>query len=125
MDVEQIAEAVFKGVESSIERALGPLLERLEALEQMEVPDVPTAAEVAKTILAGDEVATLVDLHVAEAVSKIEPIQGEKGNPGADGKDGLAARSLPQRRTCRDSDNGGQDGPIAQRRYDGRTGRPD
>jgi hypothetical protein len=89
MDVEQIAEAVFKGVESRIERALGPLLERLEALEQIEVPAVPTAAEVAKTILAGDEVATLVDLHVAEAVSKIEPIQGEKGDPGADGKDGI------------------------------------
>src|SRR5690606_10089999 len=89
MDVEQIAEAVFKGVESRIERALGPLLERLEALEQIELPAVPTAAEVAKTILAGDEVATLVDLHVAEAVAKIEPIQGEKGNPGADGKDGI------------------------------------
>lgn len=86
MDVEQIAEAVFRGVEARLEKALGPLLDRLEALEQVEIP---TASEVAKTILGGDEIATLVDLHVTEAVSQIEPIKGEKGEPGQDGRDGI------------------------------------
>ena len=86
MDVEQIAEAVFRGVEARLEKALGPLLERLEALEQVEIP---TASDVAKTILGGDEIATLVDLHVTEAVSQIEPIKGEKGEPGQDGRDGI------------------------------------
>lgn len=86
MDVEQIAEAVFRGVEARLEKALGPLLDRLEALEQVEIP---TASDVAKTILGGDEIATLVDLHVTEAVSQIDPIKGEKGEPGQDGRDGI------------------------------------
>lgn len=86
MDVEQIAEAVFRGVEARLEKALGPLLDRLEALEQVEIP---TASDVAKSILGGDEIATLVDLHVTEAVSQIEPIKGEKGEPGQDGRDGI------------------------------------
>lgn len=86
MDVDQIADAVFKGVESRIEKALGPLIERLKQLESAEVP---TASDVVKTILGGDDLATMIDLHVTEAVSKIEPIKGEKGDKGEDGKDGI------------------------------------
>lgn len=86
MNVDQIADAVFRGVEARLEKAMRPLLERLEALESVEFP---TASDVAKTILGGDEIATLVDLHVNEAVSKIEPIKGEKGEPGKDGRDGI------------------------------------
>lgn len=82
MDVEQIAEAVFRGVESRIEKALAPVLERLEQLESVEVP---TASDVARTILAGEEIKTLVDLHVTEAVEQIETIKGDPGEPGKDG----------------------------------------
>jgi hypothetical protein len=85
MDVEQIAEAVFRGVEARIGKALEPLLERLEALESVEIPDVPTAADVARTLLAGDEIKTLVDLHVTEAVEQIETVKGDPGEPGRDG----------------------------------------
>lgn len=85
MDVEQIAEAVFRGVEARIGKALEPLLERLAALEAVEIPDVPTAADVARTLLAGDEIKTLVDLHVTEAVEQIETVKGDPGEPGRDG----------------------------------------
>jgi hypothetical protein len=85
MDVEQIADAVFRGVEARIGKALEPLLERLEALESIEIPAVPTAADVARTLLAGDEIKTLVDLHVTEAVEQIETIKGDPGEPGKDG----------------------------------------
>jgi len=85
MDVDESAEAVCRGVEGRIGKALEPLLERLAALEPVEIPVVPTAADVAKTILGGEELRTLVDLHVTEAVQQIEPIQGKKGEKGADG----------------------------------------
>lgn len=86
MTNEEIADRLFQRVESMIGKALGPVLERLESLEGVEVP---TAADVAKTILAGEEMAALVDLHVSEAVAQIEPIKGEKGEPGKDGADGI------------------------------------
>lgn len=94
MDVEQIAEAVFRGVESRIEKALAPVLERIAELEGVEAPSAPSAADVARTILAGDEIKSLVDLHVAEAVSQIEPIKGDPGEPGKDGRDGLDVKDL-------------------------------
>jgi hypothetical protein len=86
MDVEKVADGVFKAVQAHVDKALAPLLERLAALEAKEVP---TAASIVAEILGGDQLATLVNLEVAEAVSKIElpePIPGEKG---ADGKDGI------------------------------------
>lgn len=86
MTNEEIADRLFQRVESMIGKALAPVLERLGELEGVEVP---TAADVAKTILAGKEMAALVDLHVSEAVAQIEPIQGEKGEPGKDGADGI------------------------------------
>lgn len=86
MTNEEIADRLFQRVESMIGKALGPVLERLESLEGVEVP---TAADVAKTILAGEEMTALVDLHVSEAVAQIEPIKGEKGEPGKDGADGI------------------------------------
>ena len=85
MDVEQIAEAVFRGVEARIGKALEPLLDRLAALESVEIPTVPTAADVARILLAGDEIKTLVDLHVTEAVEQIETVKGDPGEPGRDG----------------------------------------
>lgn len=85
MDNDQIAEAVFRGVEARIEKALGPLMERLEALESIEIPG---AADVAKAILGGEEIRTLVDLHVTEAVAQIERVKGDPGDPGKDGEPG-------------------------------------
>ena len=107
MDVEQIAEAVFRGVESRIEKALAPVLERLEQLESV---GVPTASDVARTILAGEEIKTLVDLHVTEAVEQMEPPKDGKDateddvrkavadylkeNPPEKGRDGLDLKDL-------------------------------
>jgi hypothetical protein len=86
MDVEKIADGVFKAVEAKISKALEPVLARLEALEAKEVPE---AASIIRTILAGEELATLVNLEVTEAVSQIpapkDGAPGEKGEPGRDG----------------------------------------
>lgn len=90
--LESLIAGLCPVIEAAIGKAMAPLQKRLESLEEtaaLSAATIPTAAEVAKTILAGDEVATLVDLHVAEAVANIKPIQGEKGDPGADGKDGI------------------------------------
>lgn len=85
MDVEKIADSLFKALESRIERQIAPLLSRLAVLEERQVP---TTSQVASEILGSDELSTLVDLHVAEAVAQIEPIKGEKGDPGEHGHDG-------------------------------------
>lgn len=79
MDVEKMADAVFKGVEDRIGKALGPILARLDALE---------AADPIKELLAGDQIKTLVDLEVS-AHFEANPVQhGQDGAPGTDGKDG-------------------------------------
>lgn len=89
MDFEKMADKIFQAMQEMIEKAIFPVLERLEALEQVEIPAIPTASEVAKTILGGDEMQTLVDLYVNEAVGQLEPIKGEKGDDGKDGRDGI------------------------------------
>lgn len=105
-----------KAMGAIVREAVGPLLKRIEELEAR--PPIagekgepgkdaePIAAElVVAELLAGDEVKTLVDLHVAEAVAKYfeeSPVlngndgkpgePGEKGAPGdagAPGKDGV------------------------------------
>lgn len=87
MDVEKIADGVFKAVEDRISKALEPVIARLEAVEAKEVPE---AAAIIKTILAGDELATLVNLEVTEAISQIPaPKDGEPGEKGDPGKDGV------------------------------------
>jgi hypothetical protein len=68
MDVEKVADGVFKAVQAHVDKALAPLMERLAALEAKEVP---TSAAIVAEILGGDQLATLVNLEVAEAVSKI------------------------------------------------------
>lgn len=93
MDVEKMADAVFKGVEDRIGKALEPILARLEAVE---------AADPLKALLAGDQLKTLVDLEVA-AHFEANPVQhgkdgergpaGEKGDPGSDGV-GMAGAML-------------------------------
>lgn len=91
MTNEEIADRLFKRFEAMIGKALEPLAERLAALEET---DIPTAADVARSIMSGEEIGTLVDLHVAEAVKSIEPIKGEKGDPGKDGRDGLDLKDM-------------------------------
>lgn len=87
MDVDKIADSIFKNVQARIEAALSPLVARLEAVEAKEIPE---ASEIIKTILAGDELATLVNLEVTEAVSQIPaPKDGEPGEKGDPGKDGI------------------------------------
>lgn len=85
MNVEEVADLIFRKMEDKIAKALEPVVTRLSALEEREVPK---SSEIIKEILGGDELATLVNLEVAEAVSEIEPIQGEKGDPGKDGENG-------------------------------------
>lgn len=87
MDVDKIADSIFKRVQERIEIALAPVIERLTAVEAKEIPE---AAAIIKTILAGDELATLVNLEVTEAVSQIPaPKDGEPGEKGDPGKDGI------------------------------------
>lgn len=85
MNVEEVADLIFRKMEDKIAKALEPVVTRLSALEEREVPK---SSEIIKEILGGEELATLVNLEVAEAVSQIEPIQGEKGDPGKDGENG-------------------------------------
>ena len=94
MTNEELADRLFQRVESMVAKAIGPVVERLESLETLAIP---TASEVAKTILGGDEMQTLVELYVTEAVSQIEPIKGdpgENGKDGADGRPGLDVKDL-------------------------------
>ena len=87
MDVEKIADGIFKNVQARIDQALAPLVARLE---QVEAKEIPEASAIIKTILAGDELATLVNLEVTEAVSQIPaPKDGEPGEKGHPGKDGV------------------------------------
>lgn len=87
MDVEKIADSIFKRVQERIDVALAPVIERLTAVEAKEIPE---ASAIIKTILAGDELATLVNLEVTEAVSQIPaPKDGEPGEKGDPGKDGV------------------------------------
>lgn len=89
MDVEKVADSIFKSVQDRIEKALSPLAERLTALE---AKDIPSAASIVKDVLAADSLATLVDLQVAEAVAQIElpvPADGKDGDNGDPGKDGV------------------------------------
>lgn len=85
MNVEEVADLIFRKMEDKIAKALEPVVTRLSALEEREVPK---SSEIIKEILGGDELATLVNLEVTQAVSQIEPIQGEKGDPGKDGENG-------------------------------------
>lgn len=85
MNVEEVADLIFRKMEDKIAKALEPVVTRLSAIEEREVPK---SSEIIKEILGGDELATLVNLEVTQAVSQIEPIQGEKGDPGKDGENG-------------------------------------
>lgn len=86
MTNEEIADRLFQRFDAMLAKAVAPLVERLESLEGVAVPD---AAEVAKTILGGEEIRTLVDLYVSEAVDQIETVKGDPGPAGKDGADGI------------------------------------
>jgi hypothetical protein len=89
MDIEKLADRVVELVQSRIDKALAPVLERLSAVEAKEIPE---ASAILKSILAGDELATLVNMEVTAAVEAIpvpqdgkDGVAGEKGEPGRDG----------------------------------------
>lgn len=105
IDVEKFT----AGLHDYMARALKPLAERVKALEDRapakgekgdpgprgepgrDADPVPLD-DVTAALLGTDELRTLVDLNVAEAVadhlSRNPPERGEKGDPGRDGKDG-------------------------------------
>lgn len=85
MNVEEVADLIFRKMEEKISKALEPVLVRLADVEARAIPE---SSEIISEILGGDQLATLVNLEVTEAVSKIEPIHGEKGEPGKDGENG-------------------------------------
>lgn len=79
MDVEKVADSVFKAVELRISKAIEPLFARLEALEARSIPE---ASDILKTLLGGEELATLVNLEVTEAVAAIPvPENGKDADP--------------------------------------------
>lgn len=63
MNVDKVADAVFKGVESRIEKAVAPLLERMNGIDK---------PAILKEILGGDEIRTLVDMEVSASLEELE-----------------------------------------------------
>lgn len=111
MDMEKLAAAMAPVIRSLVDRATAPLADQIRRLEARPLPEAikgdpgpegqpgkdaePVALEdVAAALLAADELRTLVDLHVAEAVSdhldRNPPEPGAKGEPGKDGQDGVS-----------------------------------
>ena len=86
----EIQKAILRACARCIRSSLEPLEKRLVAMETKDIQIDLTG--VAKELLSAEELATLVDLHVATAVSKHfegNPIQhGEKGDPGQPGEPG-------------------------------------
>lgn len=79
MDIEKLADSLFKQMEARIAASLAPVLAKLEALEAKEIPK---ADDIVREILAGDRLETLVDLHVTEAVAALPPPKdGEDAPP--------------------------------------------
>lgn len=94
-----------KAMGAIVKDAVTPLLSRLEAVERA-LETIPEAAQV-RDLLGSDELKTLVDLHVVEAVAEYfaqNPVHdgkdgadgapGEKGLPGEKGRDGLDLKDL-------------------------------
>ena len=83
MDPEKIAAAIAASVQAKVERALAPLLARLDALEAKEMPDL------VGELLASDRLKTLVNLEVVDSVAEyMAENPAPAGKDGADGKDG-------------------------------------
>lgn len=101
--------AILKACARFLSKRLEPIEQRIKAVETKEIPPpVIKLDDVVKEILSTDELKTLVDLHVAEAVAAgvakhfVEnPIRqpedgkpGERGEKGEPGRDGLDVKDL-------------------------------
>lgn len=62
MDVDKIADGVFKAVDKRISSAVAEVLPRLDELEARSIPE-----EVVKELLSDEKIQTLIDLHVSKA----------------------------------------------------------
>lgn len=92
-----IQKSILRACGRFIRKALDPIEKRITDMETKAL-EVPLDG-IVKELLSADELKTLVDLHVAEAVAKhfeANPIQhgqkgdpGDKGEPGANGADGV------------------------------------
>lgn len=86
----EIQKSILRACGRFIRKTLEPIEKRLADMENksMEVP----LDGIVKELLSAEELTTLVDLHVAEAVTKhfeANPIQhGQKGDPGERGEKG-------------------------------------
>jgi hypothetical protein len=106
-------EVFGKAMAAIVREATAPLLQRIELLEARQLvkgdrgdpgaagrdAEPIEVADVAAEILAGDEMSTLVDLHVAEAVQRYfeeNPVRhGKDGEPGKPGDKGDAIKGEP------------------------------
>lgn len=75
MDVEKVADGVFKAMEAHLNKALSPILAKLEALESKQIP---MAANIVAEVLKSEVLAN----HAASEVKK-----ALEANPPKDGKD--------------------------------------
>jgi hypothetical protein len=75
MDVEKVADGVFKAMEAHLNKALAPILAKLEALEAKQIP---MAADIVAEVLKSEVLAN----HAASEVKK-----ALEANPPKDGKD--------------------------------------
>lgn len=78
MDVEKVADSVFKAVEARISKALTPLLERLEALEAKELPK---AEAILAEVLSSDVLRTHAVNEVKSALEANPPKDGKDADP--------------------------------------------
>jgi integrin beta 3 len=89
MNPDEIAAAVLGGVQKLIAKAVEPLQARIAELEGRAAPSAEdVAAEVARTLLGGDGIKSLIDLQLTEYMAENPPEKGEKGDPGEKGLDG-------------------------------------
>lgn len=78
MDVEKVADSVFKAVESRIEKAIAPLLERLAFLEAKELPKAET---ILAEVLSSDVLRTHAVNEVKAALEANPPKDGKDAEP--------------------------------------------
>lgn len=106
MDIEQIADELFKQVVGHLERCLAPLIERVAAIEARQpergMPgkdgepgrdaEPIDVQDVVRELLATSEIKTMAELHAVAAVHEYmaeHPVRdGKDGEPGREGQPG-------------------------------------